>query len=154
MVLEHFLDKLSGNREERKPSESEMRNSPRELRSHGGNLPHVVIGLARCARNKSLFGIRFEERQNSAWTGTWAFAIQEESARKEGYTSDRIQGTFDLKNYPGCPHCGARNFYVCSSCGKLVCLAEIVSHVTCSWCGRSGKLEIRENLEFGTGKDR
>jgi hypothetical protein len=117
-------------------------------------IPHVVIALARCGRLKDLFGIRFEEKQGNTWTGTWAFKIKEETAKKEGYDRDMIKGSFAMENYPGCPYCGARGFFICGRCGRVVCLSENVSEVTCSWCGNKGRLQISEQLEFRTGKDR
>lgn len=117
-------------------------------------MPHVVIALARCGRLKDLFGIRFEEKQKGSWVGTWAFKVNEDTARREGYHHDMIKGSFNLDDYPGCPHCGARGFFICNRCGKIICLPEMVPVVTCSWCGRSGPLQICDTLEFRTGKDR
>ena len=117
-------------------------------------LPHVVIALARCGRLKDLFGIRFQETQKGSWAGTWAFRISEDTARREGYHNDMIKGTFNMDDYPGCPYCGGRGFFICNTCGKVVCLPEVVPTVTCSWCGRSLRLEIHESLEFRIGKDR
>jgi Zn finger protein HypA/HybF involved in hydrogenase expression len=118
-------------------------------------MPHVVIALARCRRLKDIFGIRFEEKHSGTWNMTWAFKIKEEKAKKEGYDHDVIKGSFFLDNtYPGCPHCGAKNIFICESCGKVVCLSGEISKVTCSWCGNIGILQTAEQLKIRIGKDR
>jgi len=71
-------------------------------------LPHVRIVIGRCSNNGQSFGLRFEEQKHGQWLADWAFGIKEKSARKEGYDSSNIAGSFDFAlSYPGCPHCRA-----------------------------------------------
>jgi hypothetical protein len=102
--------------------------------------PNVVVILARCKKTKKLFGIRLEEEHTSRWFADWAFSIQENKARKEGYAQNTIQGSFDIDPaYPGCPHCQAPGFFQCS-CGKIGSYDGESRQVICPWCGR--KIEL------------
>ncbi len=98
--------------------------------------PNVVIVMSRCSRTKQGFGIRFEEKSQGRWMADWAFSINEALARKEGYSSNEIKGTFDFDNtYPGCPYCHAMSFFQCT-CGKIACWNEapLPCTVSCPWC--------------------
>src|SRR5205823_6141249 len=72
---------------------------------------------------------------------TWAFAMKEAAARREGYDQGEIHGTlgFDA-SYPGCPHCGAHGLLKCSHCGKVGCWDGQEGTMTCPWCGATGRL--------------
>lgn len=112
----------------------------------------VVIVLSRCSRSKAAFGMRIERRPNSVWATTWAFAIKESAAKREGYDKSKIGGSFTTDpDYPGCPHCRAGNFYLCGSCSRVACWDGESHTVTCPWCDRSGQLsgEI-SSLEAGS----
>ena len=80
----------------------------------------------------------------------WAFKIDKDKARREGYDDNKVTGSVELApDYPGCPYCGSKQFYICS-CGKIVCYhGEKV--VTCPACGQRGELtEVCEiNLKGG-----
>ena len=41
--------------------------------------------LIRCSRNKSVFGARTQQMNDDDWWRTWAFAIDEDRAKREGY---------------------------------------------------------------------
>ncbi|MDO4574119.1 MAG: TerY-C metal binding domain-containing protein [Planctomycetia bacterium] len=87
-----------------------------------------------------IFGARVE-KQNGDWVRTWAFPIQESTAKKEGYDKTKLTGTFSCTNdYPGCPYCGGKQFWICS-CGALHCWDGKTWFVTCSVCGNAAKLE-------------
>ena len=97
-------------------------------------LLNVVIVIARCTRQHLSYGIRIEEKHASAWEATWAFALKEDSAQRQGYGARTISGGVDLRaGYPGCPHCGNASFFKCS-CGKIACWAPGESRATCPWC--------------------
>lgn len=99
----------------------------------------AVIALSRCAKNKKMFGIRFE-RTAPNWTYTWAFPIQEKTAHNENYDKTRISGAMiEGEEYPGCPYCESKGFFYCG-CGKLNCWNGKSRVVTCSWCGNRGRL--------------
>ena len=98
---------------------------------------NVVIVMGRCSRSKQSFGIRFQRREPSQWAGTWAFAIKDQAAKKEGYEKTRVEGEFLFDpTFPGCPHCSSHAFFVCE-CGKLACMQSESRRVTCPWCNRT-----------------
>jgi len=103
-------------------------------------LRHIVIATMRCAKTSRWAAIRFERAGDNAWAATWCFAIKEVSARREGYETTRMDGRFGVSSeYPGCPECGAKQFFLCS-CGKLACWTGESKQVTCPWCQQSGEL--------------
>ena len=94
--------------------------------------------LAKCNQEKKLYGIRIEKREDD-WVRTWAFALKEDMAQKEGFDKTNFTGNFYTdEEYPGCPYCGAKKCFVCGKCGKVNCY-ESGSRVICGWCGASGK---------------
>jgi len=100
----------------------------------------VVIVTGRCSREKRGFGIRFEEVDNDQWLATWAFALSDRTAKREGYDKQEISGTFSFaKEFPGCPHCGSQDFFLCG-CEKVGCKGSS-DRVTCPWCGRVGEVQ-------------
>ena len=102
--------------------------------------PHVVILLARCRVNRQPFGVRYEEKTPGRWQASWAFAIPEDRAKREGYDRTVLEGSFDYeKDYPGCPHCFARRLVKCS-CGHIFCYDGKGGRLTCPWCGKSGEI--------------
>jgi transcription elongation factor Elf1 len=97
----------------------------------------VIVVTGRCSKMKQGFGIRFEETGEGLWTATWCFALSDNVARREGYDKQEIKGSFRFaKEFPGCPHCGNQDFFLCS-CEKVGCKGSS-DQVTCPWCGRSG----------------
>src|SRR4051812_14852524 len=67
---------------------------------------NVVIIMCRCTRSKGGFGVRMERHAADQWIATWAFAIKDNVAKKEGYDQSQIRGSFAFESaYPGCPHC-------------------------------------------------
>ncbi len=99
----------------------------------------VTVVTARCSRNGRLYGIRFE-RMAGSWVGTWAFAIGEERASREGYGRNEIRGAFSFSpEYRGCPHCEQIALVKCS-CSKVSCWDGVTEEHCCPWCHRSGKL--------------
>jgi hypothetical protein len=116
-----------------RPQEESRRRRP------SSDLPNVVIVVARCCRERQLFGIRFEEHGRGAWEADWAFPLKERAAKREGYGSE-ISGSFEFApDYPGCPGCRAPGLFVCS-CGKVCCWDRVTRQVTCAWCGVTGYL--------------
>jgi hypothetical protein len=100
--------------------------------------------LCKCD-HKHTFGIRVERRGND-WVRTWAFKIDEEAARNEGFDKVKITGSFEpTKEYPGCPYCGEVGLDFCD-CGGINCASgesaplddEGTVEPTCNWCGKTG----------------
>jgi hypothetical protein len=95
----------------------------------------ATVVMARCAKNKSPFGIRMEKR-GKTWFCTWAFAMRESSAVKEGYDKQAVSGDIELDDeYPGCPHCGGGGFVQCGKCNKINCFPSESKLVVCAFCG-------------------
>lgn len=91
--------------------------------------------LIRCSRNKSVFGARTQQMNDDDWWRTWAFAIDEDRANREGYDLETVKGNlYCTDEYPGCPYCGTKSFVQCNKCGKLTCWnGETI--LDCQWCG-------------------
>lgn len=101
---------------------------------------NIVIAMGRCSHSKQGFGIRFERKSASEWGASWAFAIQDAAAKKEGYEKARMDGRFVFDDaFPGCPHCDAKVFFLCG-CGKIACWNGTSQRVTCPWCKQSGEI--------------
>lgn len=99
----------------------------------------AVVAICKCSQTKKLYGIRFE-KTDRGWEYTWAFQINEKTASREQYDKTKISGNLiEGIEYPGCPHCGAKGFFLCS-CGKINCWQGGGGYATCSWCGNSGVL--------------
>jgi len=102
---------------------------------------NVVIVLGRCVNSKTGFGMRFERFNPNQWTATWAFAVKDAAAKREGYDQTRIAGAFLFDPaFPGCPHCHAKSFWLCRHCHHVACRDGETRSVTCPWCGSKGEL--------------
>jgi hypothetical protein len=111
------------------------------------------VALCKCPSSKGVFGIRIEEREND-WVRTWAFKINENKAKKEGFDKTKMIGTMQpTSEYPGCPYCGTMNFAPCS-CGKNFCAPNWTGNpleMTCPWCGRTATYYPAEKTEINGG---
>lgn len=109
------------------------------------------VMLCRCGQSGRLYGIRIEERNND-WVMTWAFPLKEDIAKREGYDSIRVHGSFRaVDDYPGCPFCHTNGFIVCGKCGKISCYNnEELSK--CEWCGNMSKAVASDCLKVTSGE--
>lgn len=113
----------------------------------------AVIALCKCGESHKAFGVRFEQMTESSWTYTWAFKINEKSAKREGYDATVINGNIEPSDdYPGCPYCGSKYFMICG-CGKLNCNILIGNKATCNWCGETGTVSDYAGGGFSAGGD-
>lgn len=96
--------------------------------------------VVRCvAKQKQPFIIRFRKKEMQ-WVYENATAIPERKVG--GGDALNMSGSFaEGPDYPGCPHCSARSFFMCGSCQKLSCWDQRTKDVTCSWCGMSSRVE-------------
>lgn len=102
----------------------------------------AIILLVKCSDCGKLFGIRMQKNKNNIWVCNWAFPINENIAKSEGYVNNTIEGKIQIsKDYPGCPYCSALSFYKCI-CGKLNCWDGYSQNQNCSWCNES--IEIKD----------
>jgi len=67
---------------------------------------NVAIGIAKCPKTGKIYGVRVEEKPDKKWWATWAFPIDPDVAKREGYTSNQFPPDILYeKEYPGCPYC-------------------------------------------------
>jgi hypothetical protein len=111
-----------------------------------GKSINAKIALCKCPTNKHVFGIRLEE-QNNNWIRTWAFKIDEDKSKREGFDATVITGAMNpVDEYPGCPYCGTMNIAQCS-CGKIFCWRSETQTATCPWCGQTGEFHTVKTID-------
>ncbi len=116
-------------------------------------MSEATVAICKCKESHKSYGVRFEKIGFRQWNYTWAFPMNESSARREGYDSTMIDGTIEPDTeYPGCPYCGIKYFLVCS-CGKLNCNVG-GTIATCEWCGATGQVTGYSGSGFRAGGDR
>ena len=94
----------------------------------------ATVILQKCTHTRKTFGIRVQEMEDGEWYRTWAFPIDEASAKREGYDASQIMSLLPaLPEYPGCPYCEAKGYFYDTNCGKISCMKE-ESSITCPWC--------------------
>ena len=106
--------------------------------------------MAMCEETKKPFGITVNPQQGH-YAFTWAFKINSDQAKREGYDRKNVCGTVTYdSDFNGCPHCGAKQFYMCNQCKKVVCYhgKEVV---TCPNCGNTSSLRIAESVDLSGG---
>lgn len=114
---------------------------------------NVVIAVAKCSRAKNTFGIRIEEISHATWEANWAFPLKDDVAKREGYTSESVRGTFQIgADYPSCPYCEATSIFYCQ-CHRVACWNGRDKTVTCPWCHTTvvlgGKIsELRADHDY------
>jgi hypothetical protein len=113
--------------------------------------------LCKCGK-KHTFGIRVEKRGGD-WVRTWAYKIDEERAKREGFDTVNISGSFNAApEYPGCPYCGEKGF-ACCHCGKLNCQSGLKNNgggiwtLTCNWCGAEDVYTFINKVDVSAGGD-
>ncbi|MEE3415053.1 MAG: TerY-C metal binding domain-containing protein [Prevotella sp.] len=106
--------------------------------------------MATCEETKKPFGITVDPERNNL-KFVWAFKIDKDKAHREGFDKRNVRGgiTYDT-NFPGCPHCGAKQFYVCGNCNSVVCYHG-QKHVVCPSCGMQGEIQTVESIDLRGG---
>lgn len=111
----------------------------------------VTMGV--CPKSKKPFGItvdRVDPRRNE-YVFVWSFKIKADQAHKEGYDSKCVRGSISMDaEYPGCPYCEEKRFYVCGCCGVVVCWHG-EREVTCPKCGNCGVVQEAESIDLKGG---
>lgn len=117
--------------------------------------PEARIAMAKCKEtNGKLYGVRFQ-RNGAGWKYTWAFSMEESTAKREGYSDTNIMGDIEPdREYPGCPYCKTKNFVICDKCKHLNCNTSVGGLFTCEWCGNTGTLVNYEGEGIASGGDR
>ncbi len=112
----------------------------------------VEIILAKCSKKKKTFGIRNEKREDGKWHQTWAFPVDEDKAKREGFESNVLSGEFVIEDDYACPHCGSTKWTQCGSCNKIYCDDTKIGDVSkCPWCGHSGRLVQGDTFDIKGG---
>lgn len=107
--------------------------------------------VMKCGMIKKISGVRVQKMENGDWYRTWAFPLREKTANHEGYSQTRIHGSLKTTaEYPGCPHCGSKGFYICHSCNKVVCWNGNDLHVRCPWCGVEATVNIASSFDVNS----
>ena len=106
--------------------------------------------MAICEKTKKPFGITVDYIGPRRYKFVWAFKIDKDKAHREGYDEHTVTASVELdQNYPGCPYCGSKQFYICG-CGKIVCYpGERI--VTCPSCGQTGELSTVNEINLKGG---
>lgn len=100
---------------------------------------NAFVVLAMCNEAKKTYGITVDKFSDK-YSLIWAFKINKDKAHKEGFDSTSVNGQINIDiNYPGCPYCGSKNFYVCGNCNSIVCYHG-ENYVTCPACGFGGEI--------------
>ena len=106
--------------------------------------------MAVCEETKKPFGITVDPVKNNLLF-VWAFKIDKEKAHREGFDQRNVNGSiiYDA-NFPGCPHCGAKQLYVCDNCKALVCYHG-EKHIVCPSCGMHGEIRMVKSVKLRGG---
>ena len=118
----------------------------------------AFVILAACEKTKNSFAITVDPKGGSILPFhrpelkfVWAFKIDKEKAHRERFDTNHVKGRITLDdNYPGCPFCQEKNFYLCGNCGIIVCYHG-QKYVTCPSCGSGGEVEYAENFDLKGG---
>lgn len=95
---------------------------------------NAAVILQKCTYTGKTFGIRVQQMEDGEWYKTWAFPLNEKTARKEGYGTEQITSMLPaLPEYPGCPYCGGTGVFYDPNCGHLSCIRDETTF-TCPWC--------------------
>ena len=107
--------------------------------------------IAQCpeAGNKC-FGITVDSLGINKFKFVWAFKIDKDKAKREGYDIKKVHGAVELdEDYPGCPYCHSKKFLFCS-CGTILCWHG-QRRVKCPNCGAEGEVESVSTVDLNGG---
>lgn len=108
----------------------------------------AIMGM--CEEYRKPFGITVDPR-DGAYAFCWAFKISDAQAKREGYDRTHVHGTVTYDSeFNGCPYCGAKGFYICRQCGKVICY-QGQEMVTCPNCGLSSGVKPAETFDLTGG---
>lgn len=106
--------------------------------------------VAECPEAKKPYGVTVDP-DGSELHFVWSFKIDRSKAKREGFDQKHIRGGIVTdKNFPGCPYCGTKQFYVCGNCNSVVCYHG-QKQVTCPSCGQHGEIQMVESIDLRGG---
>ena len=104
--------------------------------------------LFKCGKANREYGVRVETTRDNDWVRTWAFEIDPQVARNEGFDQNPIRGMlYATDDYPGCPYCSTDYFVQCGKCKKVSCWHE-EKRAQCAWCGNVMKRIVMSKTKF------
>lgn len=110
----------------------------------------AFVITAVCSRSKLMYGITVD-KVASGYSMIWAFPLTKKQAANEGFETKSLNGNIETDiNYPGCPHCGTKQFYVCGSCKSVVCYHG-EEYVECPSCGMRGNIVKVDEISLKAG---
>lgn len=110
----------------------------------------AFVITAICSRTQRMYGITIDKIP-SGHSLIWAFPLTKKQASNEGFVSTSICGNIETDvNYPGCPHCGTKQFYVCNNCKSVVCYHG-EKQVKCPTCGQHGEIVRVDKIDLNAG---
>ncbi len=90
-----------------------------------------------CPESKRQYGITVDLIGPKLYSLIWAFKINMDKAKREGFDKTTVQGNIQTdENYPGCPYCGTKQIVVCA-CGGIICYHGERT-ITCPKCNMTG----------------
>jgi len=109
--------------------------------------------IAKCDQIRKVFGVRIQRMEDGDWYRTWAFKINENVARREGYDNARIIGSLcKTEGFPGCPYCGSLGFYQCGTCQRIACWNAVNIRVICPWCNAASDITLQDSFDVKTDR--
>ncbi len=110
--------------------------------------------LAKCKSTQRLYGIRIQHGQGNKWLMTWAFPIDENRAKNEGFDREKLKvDCYQDEEFNGCPDCGSKGFVICGHCKKITCYSG-EKEVRCAWCGNMmSDIAYRGAVDLTAGDD-
>ncbi len=106
--------------------------------------------MAVCPEAKKYYGVTVDFLRRGAYKFVWAFKIDKEKAKREGYDAQHVHGSVELDaQYPGCPYCKSKQFLFCS-CGAVMCWHG-QKVVTCPSCGQTGEVSSVSSVDLHGG---
>lgn len=112
----------------------------------------MMVVMAMCGKTKQPYGVTIEKHRNSCDL-IWAFKIRPAAAKREGYDANSFRGAVNiLPDFPGCPYCGSQGWYICSTCGTMVCNDTCEGSVTCPKCGVTSNLMTVDEFDLKGGQ--
>lgn len=106
--------------------------------------------MAVCPETNKTYGITVDTVSDNTYKFVWAFKIDKDKARREGYAEQHVHGFVTLDSeYPGCPYCKSKQFIFCS-CGAVMCWHG-QSVVTCPSCGYHGEVSAASSVDLNGG---
>lgn len=108
----------------------------------------AIMGM--CDEHKKPYGITVDPR-GGVYAFCWAFKISDAQAKREGHDKTHVHAAviYD-KDFNGCPYCGAKGFFICRQCGKVICY-QGQEMVTCPNCGLTSGVKPAETFDLTGG---